>query len=378
LLPQGGTPPIIADVTSRAVLMMHWRWDAIHYYSIATGGYNAYVNQPLPGTEPDMLLAFFPLFPLLIHGVAMLLGGLHSPAFVPIGEAATAPLLAGVLVVNAATLLAFWLLYQLVYEETADDAMAERTVFYVAFFPLAFFYAVPYAEPLFLAASVGTFLAARRRHWVRAGVWIAVAAAARPFGILLGPVLALEMLLAWRRGELPRKDWSRAVLGLIIAPQGLVLFMLYLWWQLGDPFAFVQAQQSFWNREPVFPLVTLWRGIGYTLFPDWSTQPDTYGRTVLHTLTILLFLGGLIISLRRWRPTYVFYGVLLFIQILAVPWPGETVMHTLGRSAMVFFPVYMLLARWGARPAVHQAIMTIWLPLFGLFTAMYVLFYFVG
>jgi Gpi18-like mannosyltransferase len=325
-----------------------------------------------------MLLAFFPLFPLLIHGVATLLNGLHAPVPLPFPEAQTAPLLAGVLVVHAATLLAFWLLYQLAREETGDDSTASRTVLYTAFFPLAFYYAIPYAEPLFLAASVGTFLAARRKQWVRAGLWAATAAAARPFGILLVPVLALEMLLAWRRGELRREAWPRAVLGLLLAPQGLLLFIIYLWWQIGDPFAFVEAQQSFWNRTPVFPLTTLWRGIGYTLHPSWSTEPDTYARTVLHTVVVLFFLVVFVASLRRWRPTYVLYGLLLFVQILAVPWPGETIMHTLGRSAMVFFPVYLTLARWGHRSAVHQTIMALWLPLFGLLTAVYAISFFVA
>ncbi len=378
LLAQAGNPAVIADVTDRAVLMMHWRWDAIHYYSIATGGYTAYFDHPVPGTEPDMLFAFFPLFPLLVWMVATLLNGFQPPTALPISAAQAEPLLAGIIVVQVATLLACWLLFQLARDETGDTPTATRAVLYFVFFPLAFFYAVPYAEPIFLAASVGSFLAARRRHWIRAGVWAAIASATRPFGILLLPVLALEMVLAWRRGALPRQDRWRALLGLFVAPQGLLLFMGYLWWIVGEPLAFIDAQRSFWHRETVFPLLTLWRGINYTLHPTWSTEPDTYIRTVISTLTVLLFLVGLILAVRQWRSTYVVYGVLLFIQILAVPWPGDTIMHTLGRSAMMFFPVYITLARWGHRPWVHHVIMVVWLPFFGFLTAAYAVGYFVS
>lgn len=378
LLAQAGPSPTIAKVSERAVLALHWHWDAIHYYSIATGGYTAYRDHPVPGTTPDMLLAFFPLFPLLIWLVATVLNGGRPPAALPIAHAEPAALTAGVLVVQVATLLACWFLFQLAQEETGDTPTATRAVLYLLFFPLAFYYAVPYAESLFLAASLGMFLAARRHHWIHAGLWAAVASAARPFGILLLPALFVEMVLAWRRGALPKAAWGRALLGLFLAPQGLLLFMAYLWRTIGTPLAFVGAQGAFWHRNAVFPLVTLWRGINYTLHPSLSSAPDTYARTVVHTLTVLLFLVGLVLALRSYRPSYVVYGALLFVQLLAVPWPGETIMHTLGRSAMMFFPVYIMLARWGRRPVVHHVILAVWLPLFGLLTAAYAVGYFVS
>ena len=366
------------DIKSSRLLALHWRWDAVHYYSVAVGGYNHYHTYPMPGNTPETLYAFFPLQPLLIRLVATLLNGFQAPAALPITDAPFTSLLAGVLVVHGATLLAFLLLFVLVCDETGDAATAQRAVLYAAIFPLAFFYAVPYAEPIFLAASVGGFVAMRRHYWVRAGVAVAVAVATRPFGILLLPVLAIEILLCWRHGELQGRAWLRAVLGVLVAPLGLVLFMLFLWQQVGDPLAFIHAQQSGWHRAPVFPLITLWRGIGYLLHPSWSDDLPSYALTVVHTCVVVSFLVIVGASLRRWRLTYVLYGLLLFTQILSVPWPGQSVMHTLGRSAMVFFPVYITLARWAQRPAVHQFILLLWLPLFGLFTALYVGWFFIA
>ncbi len=378
LVPEVAEDPVKVDLNAPLAVEMHWRWDAVHYYSIAVGDYNFYYTHPIAGNGPDVLYAFFPLLPLLTRVTAAVLGGLHPPAALPITTAQAAPLWAGVLVVHVASLVAFWLLFQLVQEETGDQGTAQRAVLYTAIFPLAFYYAVPYAEPLFLAASIGTFLAARRAQWIRAGLWAAAASAARPFGILLLPVLALEIMLAARRGELQTRAWASALLGLLLAPSGLLLFMLYLWQRTGNALSFIDVQQSDWNRNQVFPLTTLWRGLGYALHPTWSGSDGTYARTVLHTAIVFLFLAVLIISLRQWRPSYVLYGILLFTLFLSRPWPGDTIMHTLGRSAMIFFPVYITLAHWGRRPMIHQAILLLWLPLFGLLAAVYVSWYFVA
>jgi hypothetical protein len=359
------------ELSGAPLLAMHWRWDAVHYYSIALDGYGA-APGTVPTEDPAILSAFFPLFPLLTRILAVAASG--SLGALDRGSLAVA----GIVVSHLATLLAFWLLFTLVREEGGDRATAQRAVLYAAIFPLAFFYAVPYAEPVFLATSLGAFLAARRGHWIAAGLCAALASAARPLGILILPALALEALLAWRRGELTREILPRTLLGIALAPAGLLLFMLHLWQQVGDPLAFAHLQQTVWQREPVFPLTTLWRGLKYVLHPGLSNSAETYGRTLLHAGIVW---GGLLcmaFSLRSWRPAFGLYAALLFVQVLAVPWPDATIMHSLGRSIMVCFPLYLSLARWGRHPAVHQAIVLLWLPLYGLHAALYVSWYFVS
>ena len=378
LLPQPGQWPGGVQLQSPLPLALHWRWDSIYYYGIAVGGYNFYYSHPVAGSDPSVLSAFFPLLPLLIRATATLLGGLRPPAAVPIEAASWPTLLAGPLVVQAASLLAFWLLFQLAREETNDAATAQRAVLYTAVFPFAFFYAVPYTEALFLAASVGTFLEARRGNWVRAGVWGAAASATRLTGALLLPVLALEIVLAARSGKLHGRDWPRALLGLQLAPLGMLFFVLYLWQRTGAPLAFLQAQQHWQRGEMVLPTTTLWRGIVFAVHPQWFTRSDLYTRDVLETLTVLGFLAVMVASLRRWRPSYVLFGLLLFIVNLSSPLPGQLAMQSQGRYAMALFPVFVTLARWGWRPVVHQAIVLLSLPLFALLAALHVNWWFVA
>jgi hypothetical protein len=362
MLPDAPDQVAAVDVNARLPLALHWRWDAIHYYTVSIDGYS-----------PGGTTAFFPLLPALMHGVAFVLGGFQSPAQLPIQEAQRAPLLAGVLVAHAVALLAIALLYRLAREEAFDRDGATRVVLYAMLFPFAFHYAVPYTEGLLLAASAGAFLAMRRGRWLQAGGWAALASASRSGGILLAPVLAFEIALAWRAGRLPRRDWPRAALGLLLAPAGLLAFMAVLWWQADDPFAFVSAQEQ-WGRELTNPLETLWRGVDYALHPSLSDHADVYARGVMG-LVVLAFLAIFAVSWRRWRPSYVLYGVLYVVVVLSSPIEGEWTMHHMGRFLMPFFPIFFTLAWWGRRPWVHTTILVTFLPLYGMLTALFVNWY---
>ncbi|HZG68021.1 MAG TPA: mannosyltransferase family protein [Herpetosiphonaceae bacterium] len=357
------------QVNQALTLRIHWRWDALHYYGIAVRGYGA----------ADESAAFFPLLPLLIRGAAMVLGGMRWPLPTPIERADESVLLAGVLLANGAALLAFCLLYELVLADTGDDATAQRAVLYTASFPLAFFYAVPYTEGLFLATSVGAFLAARRSQWIRAGVWAALASITRPVGVLLLPALLLEVLLAWRHGSRAASGWLRAALGLLLAPAGLLLFLLYLWQRVGDPIAFVHVARSEFGHASIFPPALVWRGLTLSAQSIWS-DPGSLQRNhliVFNTFVMLLVLVVLFASFRRWRPAYVLYGLLLCTVVLSTVPDGDT-LRSVGRYLMVFFPVYTTVAHWGRRPLVHLAILLFWLPLLGLFTAFFLRGYFVA
>jgi hypothetical protein len=364
LVPPNLAEPARVDVRGHWLLALHWRWDAIYYYSIATGGY-----------AWDSLAVFFPLLPLLIRATAIVLGGFQVPQPLPIGIADRAPLIAGVLVAHAAALLAFWFLFQLAREETADPGLARRVVLYTAIFPLAYHYAMPFTEGLFLATTAGTMLAARRGHWIRAGLWCAAATATRAIGILVVPALVLEVLLARQHGMLPRHDWPRALLSLLLTPLGLGLFMLHLWQDLGDPLAFSHQEVVVWGHQLLLPTSTLARGITYALHPQLSPTAHVWMVGVVHLVIVLIFLAVLVGSLRWWRPSYSVYGVLLVATILATSVGGAWAMHSLGRYVMIFFPVYFTLARWGRHPAVDRAILVLWLPLFGLFAALAVRWY---
>ncbi len=361
-----------------AWLALHWHWDAVYYYTIALGGYGASPAAVPTSSPADHLPAFFPLWPLLLRAAADLAAWPQAPAAVPFGAAPPAVLAAGLLLTDGVALVAFRNLYALVAIETGDAARAGRAVLYAALAPFAFCYAIPYTEGLFLATSTAAFLAARQGRWLRAGLWAAAAAATRNVGILLVPVLALEVALAWRRGALRGSARWRAAAGLLLAPLGLLAFMLHLYRTVGDPLAWLHASQRYWHRDLVFPWVTVWRGLLLVLQPTRSGSPVDYTVSLASTALVCGALLVLLTAWRRWPPAYSLYGALLLAILLATPLPGGRAMFGLARYLVIFFPVYGVLARWGARPAPHRAILAVSLAGFTLFAALYAGWYFVG
>jgi Gpi18-like mannosyltransferase len=198
-------------------------WDAENYVRIARFGYQ---------TPYDV--AFFPLFPLLIRVIALLLGGRGY-------------LTIGILLSNGALLGAMILLYQLAVE-SGGEQVARRTLLYLCIFPTAFFFFAAYNESLFLLLTIAVFLAVRRQRWWLAGLCGLLAAMTRSAGVLLVLPYLYELWIA-REGILAtRRRTLAALLPIVLIPVGTLLYCAYCWKISGNPIAFA-AVQSHWGRH---------------------------------------------------------------------------------------------------------------------------------
>ena len=353
----GDTDPI--QQAHGYLLAAHYRWDTVHYADLAVNGY--------PVADDDtrgFRLAFFPLLPLCMNLVARLAG--------PVSQFAV--LMSGILLGHLFALVAFALLFTVALDDTHDVALARRTVLYTALSPLAVFYSVPYTESLFLALSLGFFLAARRRRWLLAGLLIGLATASRLAGFALVPALLIEFWLVYRSRTLRPGETARAACGLLLAPAGLLAFIAYLWWHTGDALAFAHAQ-AHWHRDTLFPLATLWRGITYALHPEWSVNPQVHIHGVVSTSIVLLFLTVLLVSARRWRVSYVVFGLLIMALALLSPLKGDQTMQSTGRYVMVLFPVMITLASWVRTPRMQRLTLILSAALFMVVSALYAHWY---
>ncbi|MDQ6660527.1 MAG: hypothetical protein M3Z24_06135, partial [Chloroflexota bacterium] len=95
------------------LLHFWYQWDTVHFLFIAAKGYDFFWRT-----------AFFPLYPLAIHSLTLVV---HHP------------LIAALLISNGAGLGMMVVLYRLVQEDF-DKEIAYRTVLYLAIFPTAFFF----------------------------------------------------------------------------------------------------------------------------------------------------------------------------------------------------------------------------------------------
>ena len=197
-------------------------WDSGWYQQIATSGYE-YVND-----EKGHTVAFFPLFPLLIHGV-MSLG-------VPFE-------VAGTIVSNLAFFFALLVLYLWV-EESHGVKVARWATAALAWCPFSLFGTVIYTEGLFLLVSTAALRAFDKEQYTWAAFWGAMATATRVTGAALIPAF---LLVAWREGR-----GARAYLASLATSAGILIYILYCGINFGEPLAFILAQKAWQPIEAFF------------------------------------------------------------------------------------------------------------------------------
>lgn len=294
--------------------------------------------------------------------------------------------LAGVAISLAAALGAFVLLGRLAGERWGE-AVADRTLVYLAVFPFSLFLGAVYSESIFLLGSVASFLLAERGRFLGAGVAAGLAWLTRPLGVALLPALAL---LAWRS---PRR--KEALAQLVAAPAVFALYPLYLWWKLDDPFAFLRAEGT-WSRHlsPVGPLGGIWEGLragwaGVRQLASasdsttyWAvvqdTDPDRAAAVNLTQLAFLVLFAGLTVV--AWRSLGAPYGLFAAVSLaipLSVPserWP----LLSIQRFGLVVFPLFVALAVLGSRPRVHTGVVVVSAVLLGVVSAQWALWQWVA
>lgn len=187
-------------------------FDGVHYLTIAKNGYL--------GTA--LIQAFFPLYPFLIASFNLVF---HNY------------LLSGIAVSHVFALFSFYLLYYLVKDEF-NQKFAFNTVLIFAFFVSSFYLRSLYNESLFLTLILSSFLAAKKKNYLLAGILGGLASATRIVGIFILPSLLLMIYLK------DKSNW-KAYLKVSISIFGLLSYMIYLKWQFNDYLYFFHVQSEF-------------------------------------------------------------------------------------------------------------------------------------
>ncbi len=323
--------------------LSHWhRWDTTWYVMIAESGYH------LDGRSG----VFFPLYPLLVAAVNPVLpGGAFEAALI-------------------VSLLACYGALVVVHRFTAElhgAELARRTTFYLIAFPTGFFLAAAYNESLFLALAVGSLYAMRRQRWWLAGALAGLASGTRLAGALLAVVFGYEYLrqrgFAYRR---IRVD----LLGVALAPLGLVGFAAYCWHSFGDPLYFQHAQ-AVWFRSgfaaPWDTLVDVARLIGQSRAP---LSPATV-RNVINLATLLGVAALLYLAVHGpWRlgpgtGYLVLFSALDILMPVVSPIHADYPLSSMWRFALECPPVFMVLARMGRSATFDRTYLMVALALQG-------------
>ena len=324
------------------------RWDALWFLRIADDGYR----------EDDASAAFFPLYPTAVRGVSTLIGG-H-------------PLAAALIVSNLAFLAALIVVYLLTLVEF-DERTARRATLYMAVWPTAFFFLAPYSESLFLALAAGAVLCARTGRWVPAAALGAFAAATRSIGIVLVAVLAVEAVSQLReaRGGRVRDLVPRLGLSALVSV-GLLAYLAFWKAFTGDWLAPIREQEV-WQRDFSFPVATLIDG---TRAAFEFIGVGAGGYTLLDWLVVVPSLAAGVWVALRTRPAY---GVYTWVSLL-LPLTfifGARPFMSLPRFTVVIWPLFWALARAARKWNAHDAIVVCSAVGLGVFTTLFVNWYWI-
>jgi Gpi18-like mannosyltransferase len=242
------------------------RWDTVSYVGIAKDGYD-------PGPFVAFSYknwAFFPLYPLLVRGVALVLsvftGGVAGVSLY---------LAAGLIVSNLCFVFALYYLDELADLLGFSKMQKILTVVLLLTFPAGYFYSLIYGESLFLLLSCLFLYFLFNNRIKLSALALGLLLVTRSNGLTFLPVFFIWFLV-FTKNRTSIKDLVTSIL-LISAP--IALFLFYMDALTGDFFAPIKIQEA-WNNY-------------YMLFGVFITYIKIYGITIKYEfiLSILMLLG---------------------------------------------------------------------------------------
>ncbi|MHB8340824.1 MAG: mannosyltransferase family protein [Mycobacteriales bacterium] len=295
-------------------------WDSLWYLSIARYGYpRTLAPQYLP--HHGNSLAFFPLYPALVRGLATVLGG----------DVVIAGYLLNFVLGAVAVLLLRALFTDLeTARATPDLPAADRAVALFITFPGAVVLSLAYAEALTITLAAACLWALYRQRWAVAGLAALLAGATRPNALPLVAACGWAAVAAIAR----RRQWA-ALLAPALAPLGALAFF---WWEdarTGVHFAFQVVERAYWGQHLDFS----------TGLPKELRLLSTRALTG-DAAEVWIILAGMVFLV----------PVLVLLARSRLPWP--VLIYTLGVLALC-----LAYTQVGARPRYLLTAFPLFLPL---------------
>jgi hypothetical protein len=302
-------------------------FDGVHYLTIAHRGY-------LSSTQP-----FFPLFPLAIRLVH------HLTDF----EFLTS----GLLVAHLAFIASLFVVWKLL----KIDGWQKPWLFFILLmlFPTAYSYGAVYNDALFFLLACLCLYAGRRRNWVLAGCFGALATLTRLNGLVLGIFLAVEYLTAqthsvaetwqfsaakkWLQQLQPQRVLRSGILAAAAIPGAFLGYLAYIDARFGD-WHLLFSVMAIWNQQKTtLPIQVFWRYLKILSFASWRTSE--YWVAVIEFCFALTYILAIFYGWRRVRLSYWLFMTASF----AVPAMTGT-FAGMPRYALHLYPFFLLMSEY--------------------------------
>jgi hypothetical protein len=287
-------------------------YDSYNYAQIATEGYSE-----------DRLTAFFPLFPLIVHGFVTVTG--------------FDVYWAGFIMSNFFFVCSLWLLYRLMTKRGLSERVKMITLSVLSFFPSSYFFSAFYTESFFLFLALSAFLCWGNNRRGAAYFIGGLAALTRIVGVWIPLAFFAER---WIRRKLDVKDFAYAWVSSLM----FLLYPAYLWLTKGDPMLFIKVQADYFRRITAFPFSPIYRDLATTV--NGKIEPII----LFHMTLILVFLGYLAWAIRqRYKGTdvpwseFVYTFGLIATPLCSMVQSVSISSHGLMRYFLTVFPLFIFL-----------------------------------
>ncbi|MFD5468193.1 glycosyltransferase family 39 protein [Kitasatospora sp. NPDC127059] len=300
-------------------------WDGVWYQRIAENGYDPQLI-PLHGfplaTYYENSAAFFPLYPWLMRLVGTVTG--------------LGPYGSGIVVSVLASLVAAAGIFAIAERLAGFRAGVIAAVIWGLFPGSGVEWAV-YSDSLFVALSAWACYCVMTRRWVAAGLIALVAGLNRPTAAALIAAVSIAALVALVR----RTDGvARPLTAMLITPWGLLGYVAWVGWRMGDWGGYFKLQRGAWNRYFDFGASTV-RTVMDVITGHWdfwqsNPVPD------LIAIALLIALPGLLVLLARARPPLVLWVYTALTLFTALS--SNQIFGNISRYLLPAFPLFIGLA----------------------------------
>jgi hypothetical protein len=305
---------------------MHW--DGEWYRRIAEGGY-------FFSTQRQSSVAFFPAYPELLRMLADVAGD---------------PAVWGV-VVTAASGAAIAVLLPSWCARMGAERSALTTLLVLLAWPYAWYLVgAVYADALFIASALASFVLLESDRPVASGVAGAIATAARPVGGAVVIGLAVRTLERRRGSRLRVRD-----AGVLLSVAGLAAYVAYLARRFHQPFAFAEAEGApGWDQHPG-PAVWFKQPFWHRLVHLPTSGTEYFACIAFQAVLAIGLLALVPLVVRRFGWGYGAYT----LAVLGLPLLSSKDFQGLGRYALAAFPAFAVLGDGlHERPRLRRC----WLP----------------
>jgi hypothetical protein len=287
-------------------------WDGSWFLRIVHHGYPSRLPMVADHVAANPI-AFFPVFPLTVRGLA-------SIGFDPGVMALVVSAVTGVCAVVAVGRLA---------RHMRGDAAGERAAVLFALCPGAFAFSFAYAEGIVITLVALGLIALLDQRWLVAGLLGALATATSPVGLAFVVACAAASAV-----DIAHHRRLQSVVAPVFAPLGFIAYMAYLWAHTGSLFAWRLTERGGWQSFPSlrYPAHIIWTFVSDPLRPTLTGH-------ILFAGTVAGIIGCVLMIRERQALPVLVYGIAT-VALAAISQP----VGLRPRFLMLAFPIVIALA----------------------------------